>query len=112
MLTIKITGSNAQKVHNEYHKPFLCKADRAIPKMRNNGYNSFFFCEPVNFVFENMPLVEKTYANGKPLTSENYTWYDCSIEVTDPYGRKITGYYYATYDKKTCKFISEDYDFS
>jgi len=108
---MKITGSNKQKIYHEYHKPYLCKLNGKFPPMVNGGWNDYHFSEAISFEFENMPLIPKTYG-GREHENNGYKWYSCSIEVEDISGKKITGYYYITYDKKEQKFISESADFS
>ena len=90
---IQITCTGEQVVYHDYYKPFICIPDIEMPKMYNQGYNSFRFVggEP-EFTGKNMPEVLKRETN-------NYLFYECQIEVHNKDKRKTIGSYYKTVDK-------------
>ena len=62
---IQITCTGEQVVYHDYYKPFICIPDIEMPKMYNQGYNSFRFVggEP-EFTGKNMPEVLKRETNN------------------------------------------------
>ena len=111
MKNLQIIGSNEQVIYHDYFKPYQCKVNGIFPKMYNGGWNDYHFEETVNFSFDNMPLVPKLYGD-REVETDNYKFYSCQIQAEDITGKKISGYYYITFDKKANKFISENVDFS
>jgi len=94
MKTIKIKNTGKQIIYHDYFKPFICTADIDLPKLYNQGWNSFRFVEPVNFIGENMPeiLVRET---------NNYLFYESAIQVIRSDKSTISGFYYKTINKNT-----------
>ena len=94
-MRITITNTGEQKIYHDYFKPFICKSDLDLPKMYNQGYNSFCFIgqEP-EFKADKMPEILKNETN-------NYFFYECQIEVLRKDNSKCFGYYYKTVNKTT-----------
>lgn len=94
-LKIKLTYSGVQNVYHDHFKPYLCTSDIDLPKMYNQGWNSFRFIggEP-EFSGENIPTVLKS-------ETETFVNYESEIEVFRKDGTKCSGYYYKTLNKKT-----------
>jgi len=95
MQTITIKPTGEQKVFHDYFKPFICTSDIDLPKMYNQGYNCFRFVggEP-DFIGLDMPEVLKMETN-------NYTFFECQIQVLRSNGTAVTGHYYKTITKET-----------
>ena len=104
MNTIKITCTNEQIVYHDYFKPFICTSDIDLPKMYNQGYNSFRFIggEP-EFIGLNMPEILKNETN-------NYLFYECQVQVKRKDGSTASGYYYKTVQKDN-QIIKETFSF-
>lgn len=94
MKTIKITNTGEQMVYHDYFKPFICTSDIELPKMYNQGWNSFRFVEPVNFIGENMPEILKS-------ETQNYKFYEADIKVIRKDNTSVSGFYYKSVNKTT-----------
>jgi hypothetical protein len=74
-MQITITNTGEQKAYHNYFKPFICNSDIDLPKMYNQGYNSFrFIGEEPTFKGDNMPQILKQ-------ETKNYLFYECQIIV-------------------------------
>jgi hypothetical protein len=106
MATITITCTGEQKVYHDHWKPFVCTTDSEIPDMYNAGMNHFLFIggQP-NFIGQNMPEIVK-------LETENYIFYECSVEVVGTNDVKVSGQYIKTLDKRTNTITSEQFCFN
>lgn len=95
MKTIEIQCTGEQKIFHDYFKPFLCSTNIDLPKMYNQGYNSFRFIggEP-DFVGKNMPKILKS-------ETKSYKFYECQIMVFRKDKTYISGNYYFTENKVT-----------
>ncbi len=92
---IILTYTGKQNVYHAYFKPYLCTSNIELPKMYNAGWNSFQFIGGTpEFSGENMPLILK-------FETENYTFYECQIEVFRKDGTKCSGYYSRSIVKAT-----------
>lgn len=86
-MKIKINCAGEQTIFHEYFKPFKCTSDIDLPKMYNQGYNSFRFegGEP-DFIGENMPQI--------PYRSlRTHDVYECQIIVSRSNGTTVSGRY-------------------
>ena len=98
-MEIRIICTGEQKIYHEYFKPFLCTCDIDLPKMYNQGYNSFRFVggEP-EFIGENMPEILKQ-------ETDKYLYYQCEIQVFRNNLSSCSGYYLKTVNKSTKEII-------
>jgi hypothetical protein len=103
-MNIVLTNTGEIKEYNQYFKPYILKADKPMPAMYNAGMNSFRFdVEPV-FELQNMPLDLKT-------ETDNYIYFESVVRV-EQNEKTWSGYFYATQEKATGKFIKYCVDFS
>lgn len=99
MKTITLQNTGEQKNYHSHFTPFICTSDIEMPKMYNQGYNSYRFVggEP-NFIGKNMPeiLVRET---------ANYLFYECQIQVVRKDGSTVSGNYSKSVNKNTNESI-------
>ena len=95
MQTITLKFSGEQKVYHDYFKPYLCTSDIEVPKMYNQGFNSFRFVggEP-NFIGVNTPRILQRETN-------NYLIYGCDIQIIRSDKSTVSGRYNLTINKIT-----------
>ena len=95
MKTIKIIYAGKQEIHHDYFKPQICTSDIDLPKMYNQGYNSFRFegGEP-QFLTDFIPTELKRETN-------NYLFHEAQIKVFRTNETFVTGNYYKTTNKAT-----------
>lgn len=94
-MTIKLQFTGFQIIHNEYCKPYRLLSDIDLPRMYNQGYNSFRFIggEP-EFICDEIPCELK-------METSNWAWYESQIQVFRKDGSSVMGYYYKTLNKNT-----------
>ena len=94
-MNIQIINTGEQKIYHDYFKPFVCKTDIDLPKMYNQGYNSFRFIggEP-EFTGINMPEILRS-------ETKNYLFYEAQILVLRTDGTTCSGRYNKTVNKST-----------
>lgn len=100
MKKINLTFTGNQEItNNEYFKPFICSSDIEMPKMYNQGYNSYRFIggEP-DFIGQNMPEILRTETN-------NYKFFECQIKVYRNDKTSVSGYYTKSINKNTSEII-------
>ena len=92
-MEIRIISTGEQEINHDYFKPFLCTSNIDLPKMYNQGLNSFRFIggEP-EFIGENMPEILKR-------ENDSYLYYECQIKVFRNNLTYVSGNYY----KSVCK---------
>jgi hypothetical protein len=101
-INLKATGE--QKIFNDYFKPYVLASDIDMPKMYNQGYNSYRFIggEP-NFRGIDIPVNLRSETN-------NYKFFESQIIVYRKDKSTCSGTYNKTLNKTTGQ-ITESFNF-
>ncbi len=104
MITINLKFTGEKKVYHDYFKPLILSPNIDLPKMYNQGLNSFRFIggEPI-FLSDNMPEENKR-------ETTNFIFFESSIQVINSDGKTTSGNYYKSINKNT-KEIKETFCF-
>ena len=95
MNTITIYGTGKRSCFHDHYNPLVCKSDKDLPKMYNQGWNSFRFVggEP-NFIGNN---IETNKVQEYSIFKKEET----QILVLRSDGSSVSGYFIRTTNKNT-----------
>lgn len=94
-MKIEIISTGETKVYHDYFKPLICKSDIDLPKMYNQGYNSY------RFIGGEPEFHTKGLEIHSSRETDNYIFGETRIEVINSDGHKTAGYLYTTTNKAT-----------